>query len=769
MPVLQVQNTTVVPRIYSRVYIRGRRRSDFYCTQVVPGLGTAGTSASLEIPGSLWDSKKDWLTGAPVTVEYGYPRSRPLLFHGYIIRPAGDIGENMIRLEAGSAMKVLSDGWFVGDGLDGDFVAEYPERALRGGVPVETGWTLKSILRDIWSSKGKTWRGGGGSLASQVRSTIKLGSLSILSASWNNFPMGDLVFEQYSLKTVLNKLLAMTGNITFAEDFRPGGKTYLRFFELGPASGRAKTVRVARVGQAALGSNVLGITHEYNTDDVLTRLVAFGAPKKFVISVSTGHPSAPLIKDWDSGLEPAVLSNPEGTLRGNESGKAGDGTRSEFTEEKARVGRWFKLPDVLRKYVIGRDNALETADGRKLDVQFWMMRRVPAYNPTTKSWGSTAATSPTLLEGVEFEPENYRFRLRKPAVSLVSQSISEGEIVDVYSLAEVGVTLTVEAERLRYDTGVKQGRVGFDDVRAAGVSDSITNESYAYIQITNEDFDFVDEDGVSHIFGDVWIFTTSAGWTRYTSKSVVRDLSASMQQLGDSSLRERLDIRAVYQIATPFLTGGYRLGDIVRFVGQNDFDYGVHQVQGLAHNLTNDHGTTFNTDNLIPLVATEILRTAEFSGARVPEVERSTGINPKFLDVIEKHNQKRAIQRVREAARRGAFKSPVRREREREAREIAAFGSPFGSKRSGAPPAGGKAADEVQSSLQKGERPRSSKGRSKPSPVKTPQQRERDRYRRDVAAFGSPFGSKREGLPEPGGERAAQEQEKMRRRGRRGF
>jgi hypothetical protein len=654
MGALTVANTLNLDPLIARVHLRGRRRSDVFCTSIQPGLGTAGTRAVLVLPSAMWDGTKTWLRGIPVEVEAGYPASgTSTVFAGYVTRVTGQISDNMIALEAASLLAALGDRVHVGQGIaGGDLVAEYPQRMLRGGVMTATGWTAKEILRDFFSSRPKTWRGGGGSLPSDWRARIELGSLSVLSSSWNNFPVGDQIFNQATLRQALDTLLQTLGMVTFAEEFLPGGGVRLRFFELGDPAAPRRRVIVARPGESAAGSNVLNISEEESVDEVSNRIIAMGGPRRYVVSIASNHATAPLAKDWNPALEAAVLANPEGTKRGKESGKAGDQTRTEFSEEKGRVFRWWKLPDVLRRYVVQRENALETADGRAVALQAWKFGRDVTYDPETQALGSTPAAEPTLIEGVEWDLENWRFQLPAPAINFVGGLVDgSNNIVDTYEGAVVGVTLTVQGERLIHDTGAAGGTLDFDGVDASGLSDVIVNDSFDYVQATNIDAPLVDADGEEHVYGDTWIFEAGTGWRRFTTKTVLKDLSGDLQFFGDAAQRERMDVRRTYNVTTPFFTRAFRLGDRVEIVGADGFDYGTHQIRSLSLDLTHSHAVTFGTDTQVPLVVAEILSSSDAGSAQLPPARRPAErrINPAFESIMREQAREKLA-----AARRAA-------------------------------------------------------------------------------------------------------------------
>jgi hypothetical protein len=603
-----VSSSMVLPRLRQWVYLDGALRSDLYCTAVSFSHGTAGSTASLQIPSRDWDGGKSNLRGRRVRVDVAFDGGDiETVFVGYLTSAEGSVSENTINASAVSLLG-LADTVYLGQGdLANDMAVEYPARALYRGELRETGWTVATVLRDIFSGNPRTWKGGGGRLPSGWRSLLKLGSLAVLGSSYNDVPLGDLLFRQATLRDALDQLLGLVGSVTFRERFA-GNLTYLDFFELADPSAPIKTVVVARAGETAQNSNVLEIAHEEGADAVRTRVIALGDRRRFTISIDTDHPTAPLEKGWNPALEAEVLANPEGAKRGVESGAAGDQSRSEFSEERAKVFRRFLLPDCMRRLMIEKDLAVELSDGSRLALQVWKFPRVLAYNPVTDAWSSTAAEAPVLLEGTQFDLENGYFVLKSPAVNLVSSSADEaGKIVDLYEPAVVGLTLSVAGPRLVFDTGVRRNGLNFQGIDGDGLVEAVTNESFGYKQFSNVGFPFEDSDGDEHVFDGAWVYLDGDGWTYYDGQIVTQDDESIFRRFAQAALREKNTVRTTYNVTTPYWTSAYRLGDRIRVVGQSDFVFGTHQILSLSYDLTNDHSTTLSTDSSVPLIANQVL------------------------------------------------------------------------------------------------------------------------------------------------------------------
>lgn len=616
--------TTAVPELHTAVLVNGQRRSDVFCTSVSLGAGTAGSTASLEVPSHDWDDNKQQWRGAfvQVRVAYGAGGWRDL-FNGYVNGALGSYDDGMQTLEARSLI-ALSDTVYVGqhNGVRNDLVVQYPQRARRNGVELATGWDVRGVLRDIFSSSaGPTWRGGGGSLPSAWRSRLRLGSLSVLSRSFNRVPLGDVIFRQSTLREALDLFLGLIGTVSFRERFQ-GVATFLEFFEVGDPSAPVRTMRVARPGESIAGTNVLTVSHQEGLEDVKNRIIAMGAPRKYVVMVGTDHSTAPLEKLWDETLESSILTNVEGKgaaapvteMDGESEADPPAPTEEELLaaaaleEERARVFRRYRLPAALRNLRIDKENAIELSDGRRLGIQVMKSWRRLAFNSGTGAWVGTPAGFPELLTGFAFDPATGELTLAQPAISLVSAALNESnQTVETWEEANVWILLTVLGERLSYDTRTRRSGFTLQGIGNDGLGEVVLNESFGFRQMSNDGFPIVDSEGTEHTFDDAWVFVDGDGWTRYLGSTVFQDDNELLRVFTDMTLREKNRVRETYAVTSPFLSWAVQIGERIAMVGQDDFRFGTHQVMSISHALGHDHQTTISTENNIPMTASDVL------------------------------------------------------------------------------------------------------------------------------------------------------------------
>jgi hypothetical protein len=593
-------NSMVLPGIRQKLLLNGQRRVDMACTMVSFGHGTQGSVAQIEAPARRWDQGGSVFLGGFVQVFVRLDGGRETqVFAGHIIRPMGEQSDNSMGFEARSLM-AMGENVYIGQnwGAEQDFQVDYPREVFYQGAFRETGWSVRSILRDIWSGNRRTWKGGGGSLPTAWRNRLALGSLEVLQSAYNDVTLGDIVFRQTTLTSALEELLGLVGTVSFRERF-VGDTAYLDFFELADPRAPVREVRVAReLESISAGANVLTISHEESLEDVKTRLIGLGARRQFVVSATTYHPTAPLEKVWDSELEAAVLANPQEAKKSEQQGQEG-------SEEQAQVFRRYRLPECLRRLLLERENAIELNDGTRLAIQVWKWPVALVYT-TEDGWTSTPGEAPTLLEGTQFDLANGLFTLRAPAINLVGSELGADNVpVDDYEEAHVGVTLTVGGGRIAHDTGVVENGATLDGVGAVGLVEIIENESFGFRKIGAAALE--DLAGDPHEFLDTWVYIEGEGWTLYEVAEVLQDDERAFRDFVDMALREKNTPRSAYQVTTPFWTPAYRLGDAIRVTGQRDFRASTHQVLSLSYNLSNDHSTTFGTDSQVPMVASDIL------------------------------------------------------------------------------------------------------------------------------------------------------------------
>lgn len=583
MGVANVLETDEIGAIDVVVTLNGEVRSDIQCTSVEWGLGTAGSTATFVAGGRRWEELRG-IVGA----EVGVSVDGLMVFLGVVTGRTGAAtgSDNTLALRATSFVGMM-DTVYIGQGrADEEIEFYYPRFAIRDGAVRETGWNIKTILRDIFSSSTPTWRGGGARLPAGWRSKVELGTMSALDKSYNQFPLEDITFRLTTLTAGIEQLLGLVGTVSFRERFTQGA-VYLDFFELGDDSAPARPVRVARQGEKihAVNANVLTITRDDSIDAVRSRVIGCGDRRRFVISVTTNHPTAPLRKGWSPAGEAAVLANPARVKRYVNTLSEADGLQYDH------VFRRYLLPDFLRGELrsIAEKNAIFGSDGAEIPIQVWKIPRTLIAGEDG-NYTSELATVPEILEGAKLDLKSGVITVSEPAINEVSTTVTEGaNIVTTYEPATVGVTLTVGASRLTADSGI-DGPVGVAD----GMVQQIFSDSFIAKQFNG----VID----GHTFSSCWYFDPILGPQNASGALPIANDAAALRLYAALAQREMNRARVAYNIGLPFFTGGYRVGDRIAVIGEDGFDYGTHQVKKVGLDLTSDHQTSLSTDNEVPLI-----------------------------------------------------------------------------------------------------------------------------------------------------------------------
>lgn len=579
----EVQGTDSISPIVVAVQLDGVTRSDLFCTAVERGLGTAGSTASLVAPGRTWEEMKG-LVGSTVLVTVdGQP-----CFLGLLTARTGAVSgsDNVVSFRAVSYVGLMDTVYLGQSRVSEEIEFRYPRYAIRNGTMQATGWNIKTIIRDIFSSSEITWRGGGANIPSGWRDKVKLGTMTVLDRNYNQFPIQDTTFRLTTLTAALEQLTGMIGTLSFRERFE-AQQVYLDFFEIGDDNAPARNVIIARPNEKIheVGANVLTMTREDSIDSVRSRVVGCGDKRRYIFSVTSNHATAPLRKGWSPAGEAAVLANPSRVKKYINTLSESDGIQYE------NVFRRFLLPDFLRGNVrvVQEKNAIFGSDGCEAPIQVWKIPR-DLVAGEEGDYTSTLGTVPEILEGAKLDIKTGVITLSEPAINEVSTVVTEGaDIITTYEPATIGVTLTVAAARLVADSGI-DGPEGVAD----GMVQQIYQDSFIAKQFNGE------LDG--HTFSSCWYFDPILGPQNVIGVTSIANDTTSLRLYTALAQREMNRTRAAYNIGLPFFTEGFRVGDRINVIGEDGYDYGTHQVKKVGFDLTSDHQTSLSTDNEVPLI-----------------------------------------------------------------------------------------------------------------------------------------------------------------------
>ncbi len=592
---INTTNSTSIPPLLQRVYIDGKRRSDIQCLSISQSFNGQGTTANLDCPSWCYDRDKSFLRGAFILIQVKYSGSYfwDTVFCGYITN-VNSSPSTRVSLTA-SSLIALSDYVYIGqaDIDDNSLYVYYPEYAYENGVYKETGWNIKTCLRDVFNSSLRTWKGGGGSIPSQYRSKLQLGSLSVLNSKWNNVKIAS-EYKNTTLRSFLDDILRASGYIRFSEEFRSSGDTVLKFFELASYTNNTKTMKIASRGECIRGSNIQDLEYSESLDGVINRCTVLGDYQRYMISLTLGNGG--LIKGWNTALESSVLSDPE-------SAQGGQEVTGSTSKEKQRVFREYDLNPIFKKYNIDKENFLDVTSG-KLPIQV-LKYGIASYSHDTTTGTTTMTISSTpneLITGFELDVDSLKLKLNEPAINHKSRSLVSGVVTDVYEEALIALTITIRGKQLIYDTGTKSSPYNLTGISSDGLNEVIGPLPFRYEQYTNKGFPI---DGVEY---NCVYYTSTTGFVTKTSQDVYIDQTKDLENAGNIFLFEKSQIKTTYDITIPYYTKSYEVGDRLIIQGPRDFNYYPHVINNISWDLTEEHKTYIRTDSNEPEVASTFVQ-----------------------------------------------------------------------------------------------------------------------------------------------------------------
>lgn len=536
------------------------------------------TTAKFNAPELLFDTRRENLRDAYVQVYV----SGEEIYNGYL-----DVDNST---EADSEGEV---------GLSANSIRQYLAKVWVGQtdkVPVltytlGTKWTPKRVLSDLFDR-----------LPPAYKSRVRLGDISVLADSDVELPP-TLVFRNSTYTAAIDQVTSLFGDVAFTER-HVNGTTYLDFYRI-QAPGSPKTqVNIASWGDSVLTANVQNITQNLTSADCVTRVILYGAPRKFIISCVTNNiePLKALQKDWDPLLEAAVRAAPK---------KAKPGAPG-YLPGMEWVFRRYRLPDALKRYTKLKDLPFKRANGNDYQPQAWIYGTTLTDGPDEaekKDKIGTLNTEPTVINGVKFDLTQNQIILNSPALNVMEKKKIDNKLVTVYQEAVVGITFCFESrDYINYDTGHDGGSdVDMDFATGAGLTESVHREDLYYAQYTNTDYPVLAEDGSELTFGAI-IFNEDVPLTppiTVTETVLVHDDTPILKRLALEKQRERSKRHRSYQITIPYHTRAYREGYLVTVNGQRDYVPDNYMITSVTYDLDNN-STTITADNVKPPARSEV-------------------------------------------------------------------------------------------------------------------------------------------------------------------
>jgi hypothetical protein len=314
----------VIPYLGQNVTVNSARNTQLWCVGISLNSG-GGTRAEFDLPTAVFDTNRAAYRDAFVSVTFtnSYDGSSPTNpdFLGYLDVDSAECtpGSDSVRLSANTITSYLNKVW-VGQNLP------TAKRAATVTYPVSDhygrAWKPLKVLQDLFGSGSGHSPSGG--LPSYYRARVRLGNTSVLSDSGDK-DSPPLVFRNTTYRDALDQIIAYYGDVAYRERFG-GVITYLDFYRVNDASNPTTTARLGTFNDPIEGNtNIAAIQHQQTPQNTIDRVIGYGTPRRFMVSVLSAVPGAsgtlatlgePIatkaaVRDWTTGLQDIVKQNPK--------------------------------------------------------------------------------------------------------------------------------------------------------------------------------------------------------------------------------------------------------------------------------------------------------------------------------------------------------------------------------------------------------------------------------------------------------------------------
>lgn len=569
----------VLPLLDQVVFVNGVQNDEVWCSGITRGSSIGGTSAEFTLPQHLYDTDREALRDALVSVwvksSDGTIPDVPD-FVGYLTSDAATCSgsDDSVKMSAVTISKFLSRVWI---GQETATASKTPLRRYLLVDPytgVSTSWTPGAVLAHIVSE-----------LPSYYAARLALGVATPLQRAAGT--QSEVAFNNAKYDSAITEILALLGDVGMRERHDASNITYLDFYRISDPSAPSAVVRVANWADPVTSeANVAAISRNVTSDECVTRVIGYGGPRRHVVSVYTTDAvvARRLVRDWSASLEAAVLADPEAVKADSPGYVAGS----------YRVFRRYRLPAVFNSVRLRKDLPLVRTNGQAYNCQAWLWKNTLTWD--TDHWDATPDAAPTLIRNAHFELDKGYVDLQEPAlkVTSVTQDPTNSQPVYTYAEAVVGVTICYEGPGyLHYDTGADAGSDLQLDFKSDGLTEQVCREDIGYSQLTNTGFPLNGQ-----TFGCVYFSEENEAYTSPGSV-VLENGYDRLAQLCRDILREKNMRRRSYDITIPYFTRAYDLGTNVAPEGEADYVPGTYMVTAVKHDLDANQ-TTITLDNVKP-------------------------------------------------------------------------------------------------------------------------------------------------------------------------
>lgn len=579
--IFTVDNSAVIPLLDQNVFVNGSLHSGLWCTTIKRGSGAGGTQAEFQLASYLWDSWRGHLTDALVQVYVlnSFDGSAPVDpdFVGYIDVESASLSasDDTVSVTAHTITAFLSKVW-VGQS---DHVPVKAYKLVDPVTGLKTNNTPDRILRDLFAK-----------LPSYYRARIGVGNVDAIKIASDAAGV-DLTFRNATYAAVLEQITGLCGDVAIRERFS-GTKCLLDFYRIQDPDAPRTGVRVANYDDIITSqANVASISCNSTSQECVTRVVAYGQPRQFVVSVvSNGLPGYVLVNDWSVTQQSAVLADPKRTKPGAPGHQPG----------MERCFRRYALPPCFNAMKLLKEIPWKRSNGQAFTAQAWYYPTLLSDDVGTGDKIGTLQATPVLIKNAKWELDKGYVEFGEPVLNVTRITFNPTSKKPIYTHAEavVGITFAYEdpAHFLYHDTDIDHGSDVRVDLAPDGLTETFQRDDCLWAAVTN----------VGHLLNGAF-FTCllfneddpTAAPTTYVTSTLIRDDTAKLRQMARQIQREKSRKHRSYSIDIPWFTRAYAVGNGVTICGQADYIPDSYMITDLTWNLT-ENSTSITVDNVKP-------------------------------------------------------------------------------------------------------------------------------------------------------------------------
>lgn len=565
------------------VLVNSARRDALWCTGMSRHSGFGGTTAEFILPAYLFDTYRSDLRDQLVVVYVGNT-----LGGGFGSEPdfAGFLDVDSAVLTS-SADNVTLSGHSMTGYLSHVFVGQETRQSVKRFYLIDpetgkkTGYTPERILAELFRAMPEPYK-----------DFIALGDTRVINTTEQNL-QPELVFRHQSYQQVVEAVLDLFGDVTFDERFNSAGRCYLDFYRIGEGRGGRVMVTVGSWGDwVTQGVNVTSLNHSQSTENAVTRVIAVGNARRFVVSAWTGDDvEAKRVRPaWDPDLELAVLVDP----KNGKPGAAG------YVQGSEHCFRRLALPAVFKKAVKCKALGPKKADGSEYEPQVWKFGTFLVQDEETGELeGVVDYENRILIKNREVDLEKGIVTLGNTEDGLnlvhVGQD-EEGNELREWAPAEIGITFAIESDfYVTGDTGVAYGGVRLP-FASAGLTELVPRDDLNAIQATNEGF--LSALG-GHLFECHYFDEETGEWVSHTTKHSIVDDSKTLKAMAAQILKERPRRHQSLEVGLVCFSRGYKPGLELGVNGIALSNADRFVITGVEHDFM-ENTTQVTADNVKP-------------------------------------------------------------------------------------------------------------------------------------------------------------------------